>query len=97
MNQKAYSGWVVTVPSTRRTDGEIPTTPPQVRVPTTGPRPSWRKAWVKMSPSEPAHSSASATSGPAGASSGYSSGACQREIPSPRRRIARRGINSPET
>src|ERR1035437_92893 len=42
----------------------MPTTPPQVRVPTTGPRPSSLIAAVTMSPSDPANSSASATSGP---------------------------------
>ena len=42
----------------------MPITPPQVRVPTTGPRPSRRIAAVTMSPSDPANSSARVTSGP---------------------------------
>src|SRR6266567_2607459 len=41
----------------------MPTTPPQVRVPTTGPRPSSLTAAVTMSPSDPANSSATVTIG----------------------------------
>ncbi len=48
----------------------MPITPPQVRVPTTGPRPSSRTAAVTMSPSDPANSSASVTTGPRRASRG---------------------------
>ena len=60
------------VPSTSRWPGipSMPITPPQVRVPTTGPSPRVRMAPVTMSPSDPANSSASATSGPRGASNG---------------------------
>src|SRR2546423_12167262 len=52
----------------------MPMTPPHVRLPTTGPRPSSLKQWVKMSPSDPACSLVTATSGPAGESAGYGSG-----------------------
>ena len=61
---------VMRVPSTSSWKPSMPITPPQVRVPTTGPSPSVRMALVTMSPSEPANSSASATTGPRGASLG---------------------------
>ncbi len=48
----------------------MPITPPQVRVPTTGPMPSSLMATLTMSPSEPANSSVTATTGPRGASDG---------------------------
>src|SRR5258708_5319556 len=44
----------------------MPITPPQVRVPTTGPSRRLLIAAVTMSPSEPANSSVSATTGPRG-------------------------------
>ncbi len=52
----------------------MPITPPQVRVPTTGPIPSAWMAALTMSPSEPESWSASATTGPRGASPGYGTG-----------------------
>src|SRR5262249_52724125 len=48
----------------------MPITPPQVRVPTTGPRPSSLTAPVTMSPSDPANSSATVTIGPRRAGGG---------------------------
>ena len=47
----------------------MPITPPQVRVPTTGPMPSALIAALTMSPSDPENSLATATTGPRGASS----------------------------
>ena len=59
----------------------MPTTPPQVRVPTSGPIFISLKLCEKMSPSEPACSLVSATTGPSGASSGYGDGRIQRAVP----------------
>ena len=56
----------------------MPITPPQVRLPTSGPSFSSLNVWLKMSPSEPACSLVSATIGPRGDSVGYGSGAPQR-------------------
>ncbi len=67
-------GWVTPVPSTSAYLLSMPITPPQVRMPTTGPMPSAWMAALTMSPSEPENSSASATTGPRGASSGYEVG-----------------------
>jgi hypothetical protein len=69
-NQNAYLGTVTAVPSTRPWRPSMPITPPQVRVPTTGPSPSNLIAAVTMSPSDPANSSATVTSGPRRASCG---------------------------
>src|SRR5215475_14052958 len=66
----AYFGTVIVVPSTSRNHSSMPITPPQVRAPTTGPSPRMRSAAVIMSPSEPANSSVSATTGPRGTSCG---------------------------
>jgi len=65
-NQKLYSGWVVTPPSTKRLRGLMPITPPQVRLPISVPSCMSLKQWLKMSPSEPASSSVTATMGPGG-------------------------------
>lgn len=69
-SQKAYLGWVTSVPSTSRYRLSMPTTPPQVRTPTTGPMFSALIAAFTMSPSEPENSLATATTGPRGASPG---------------------------
>ncbi len=66
-NQAAFIGTVICVPSPSRWRPVMPTTPPQVRWPTTGPRPRSLKAAVIMSPSEEVASSARATTGPRGA------------------------------
>lgn len=66
-NQAAFIGTVIWVPSPSRWRPVMPTTPPQVRCPTTGPRPSSLNAAVIMSPSEEVASSARATTGPRGA------------------------------
>ncbi len=63
-NQAAFIGTVITVPSPRRWRPVMPTTPPQVRWPTTGPSFSSLNAAVIMSPSEAVASSARATIGP---------------------------------
>jgi hypothetical protein len=55
---------VIRLPSTSSRKSSKPITPPQVRVPTTGPAPSSRMAAVMMSPSEAEFWLASATSGP---------------------------------
>lgn len=65
-NQAAFIGTVITVPSPRRWRPVMPTTPPHVRWPTTGPSFSRRNAAVIMSPSEDVASSARATTGPRG-------------------------------
>src|SRR6266576_3217692 len=67
----AYFGIFIVVPSTSRNHSSMPMTPPQVRAPTTGPSPRMRSAAAIMSPSEPANSSVSATTGPRGTSCGY--------------------------
>ncbi len=66
-NQAAFIGTVMYVPSPSRCRPVIPTTPPQVRRPTTGPMPCSLNAAVIMSPSEEVISSATATTGPRGA------------------------------
>ncbi len=66
-NHAAFIGTVMTVPSPRRWRPVMPTTPPQVRWPTTGPSSSSLNAAVIMSPSEEVASSATATTGPRGA------------------------------
>ena len=66
-NQAAFIGTVITVPSPSLCRPVMPTTPPQVRWPTTGPSLSSLNAAVIMSPSEEVASSASATTGPRGA------------------------------
>src|ERR1700733_3120341 len=67
LNQNPNPGTVIAVPSTSSRRPLMPTTPPQVLVPTTGPMPNVRIAAVTMSPSDPANSSATATTGPRGA------------------------------
>ncbi len=52
----------------------MPTTPPQVRLPTSGPSSYSLKQWLKMSPSEPANWLVIATIGPATDSGGYGIG-----------------------
>ena len=64
----------------------MPTTPPQVRWPTTGPSFSSRNAAVIMSPSEDVASSASATTGPRGAFEAYETGWASRVRSQPRMR-----------
>src|SRR5271165_4437749 len=71
-NENAYLGTVMWVPSTSSCPGmpSMPITPPQVRVPTTGPSARSLIAAVTMSPSDPANSSATVTTGPRRPSSG---------------------------
>src|SRR5690606_17015885 len=69
-SQYAYRGCVTPVPSTRSNRPSMPTTPPHVRAPTTGPSPSaWARAFT-MSPSDPENSFATKTTGPRRARSG---------------------------
>src|SRR5580693_6606815 len=72
LNANAYLGTVMCVPSTSSRPGNpsMPITPPQVRAPTTGPTPSDLIAAVTISPSDPANSSVSVTTGPRGAVDG---------------------------
>ena len=75
----------------------MPITPPQVRVPTTGPRPSCLKPAVTMSPSEPACSFATATIGPRGAFDGYVVGGPCRVVSQPWTRRASFSSTSSDT
>lgn len=83
-NQAAFIGTVITVPSPSRWRPVMPTTPPQVRCPTTGPSFRSRKAAVIMSPSEEVASSARATTGPRGALDAYETGWALRVRSQPR-------------
>src|ERR1700722_11455807 len=85
------------VPSTSSWPGtpSMPVTPPQVLVPTTGPRPSRRMAAVTMSPSDPANSSATVTSGPRRGSGGCEAGCTPPPLSPPRPPPARPPAHPP--
>ncbi|KIQ62187.1 hypothetical protein TR51_23915 [Kitasatospora griseola] len=74
VNQEAFFGTEIWVPSPSACRPVMPTTPPQVRVPTTGPRSRALMAAMMTSPSELVAWSASATTGPRGASRGQRTG-----------------------
>src|SRR5699024_9494240 len=69
-NQVAYLGWVTAVPSTRSKRPSMPPTPPQVRMPITGPMGIACVAAPTMSPSEPASWLVTSTTAPRGANAG---------------------------
>lgn len=83
-NQAAFIGTVMTVPSPSVWRPVMPTTPPQVRWPTTGPSPRSLNAAVIMSPSDEVASSARATTGPRGAFDAYETGWALRVRSQPR-------------